>query len=161
MDNDNLNDEVKGSEKPDSALCGGLGRAERIMERIFSPTRHGAVFGEPVKSGEYTLITASEVSGGGGFGLGEGWSGQPGSDGNAGAQNTTGTAGGAGPSGGSGGGGGGGALGRPVAVIVIGPQGVKVEPIVDVTKIALQALKMWGRVTAILSSVAKQRGKKG
>jgi hypothetical protein len=42
--------------------------------------------------------------------------------------------------GGSGFGGGGGSMGRPVAIVTIGPSGVTVRPVVDVTKVALAAL---------------------
>jgi uncharacterized spore protein YtfJ len=40
---------------------------------------------------------------------------------------------------GTGGGGGGRSFARPVAVIIASPDGVRVEPVVDVTKIALAA----------------------
>jgi uncharacterized spore protein YtfJ len=80
----------------------------------------GAVFSKPVHSGEYTVITASELAIGLGAGFGSGAGGDP-------------SGGGAG----GGGGGGGSALGRPVAVISIGPNGVHVEPVVDPTKIAI------------------------
>jgi uncharacterized spore protein YtfJ len=45
--------------------------------------------------------------------------------------------------GGGGLGGGGGSHGRPVAVIVIGPNGVRVRPVVDVTKIGIAAVTTW------------------
>ena len=48
---------------------------------------------------------------------------------------------------GAGGGGGGYAAGRPVAVIEVGPQGVRVKPVLDFTKIGLTliaaALTIW------------------
>jgi uncharacterized spore protein YtfJ len=125
-------------------------QTEAIMARIFSAAQHSAVFGEPVQSGEYTVIMASEVGSGGGFGFGGGTGPAP----QAGTSTTAEASGG-------GGGGGGGASGRPVALIVIGPDGVHVEPIVDVSKIALSGIKMWGGVVSILASFAKGRkGKK-
>jgi uncharacterized spore protein YtfJ len=53
--------------------------------------------------------------------------------------------------GGGGGGGGGRTLSRPVAVIVASPEGVRVEPVVDPTKIALAAITAAGfMLTTIL-----------
>jgi hypothetical protein len=34
-------------------------------------------------------------------------------------------------------------MGRPVAIIAIGPDGVRVKPVVDVTKVALAGLTAW------------------
>jgi uncharacterized spore protein YtfJ len=102
----------------------------KVVEEIFSAAQPGAVFGEPVTAGEYTVITASEVAAGGGFGTGIGL-------GPAGSQSSE-------ASGGGGTGGGGGSSGWPVAVIVIGPDGVRVKPVVDMTKVALAMLTTWG-----------------
>jgi uncharacterized spore protein YtfJ len=122
-------------------------QSEAIMARIFTAAQHSSVFGEPVSSGEYTVITACEVGSGGGFGFGGGSSpATTGTDGQGAAQ-------------GGGGGGGGGANGRPVALIVIGPDGVRVEPIVDVSRIALSGIKMWGAVAGILAAAARGRKK--
>ena len=122
--------------------------ARETAERIFSAARPGAVFGEPVRAGEYTLITASEVTAAGGFGFG----GMP-------ETGTTGAAGQAGPApprpAGGGGGGGGASLARPVATIIIGPEGVKVQPIVDLTKIALAALTAWGAIAIMLVRMSR------
>ena len=50
-------------------------------------------------------------------------------------------------------------MGRPVAVIAIGPDGVTVKPVVDVTKIGLAALTT---VAALLGLVrTMRRGGKG
>ena len=49
----------------------------RLTERLFEVTEPGAVFSKPVKSGEHTLITASEVSVGLGSGYGYGEGGPP------------------------------------------------------------------------------------
>jgi uncharacterized spore protein YtfJ len=54
---------------------------------------------------------------------------------------------------GEGGGGGGRVLSRPVAAIVISPTGVRVEPIVDVTKIALAIFTTLGFMTAMLTQL--------
>lgn len=104
-------------------------RANQLMGRLFAAAQPDGVFSEPVTQGAYTVITASELSIGLGFGFGGGASlkseteeeGESESGGDF----------------GSGGGGGGGATARPVAAIEIGPNGVRVEPIVDPTKISI------------------------
>jgi uncharacterized spore protein YtfJ len=109
-------------------------QSEEMLEHLLGAAQPGAVYSQPVTHGEYTVITASEVGAGGGFGFGMGFSTpsatrpgeQPGN-------------------GGGGSAGGGGSSGRPVAVIVIGPAGVEVKPVLDVTKIGLVALTTWGR----------------
>jgi hypothetical protein len=85
--------------------------------------RPSAVFSAPVVSGVYTVIFASEVFARGSFGFGAD---EP-------------------ESGVTGPGGGGGSHSRPVAAIVIGPNGVKVRPIVDATRIAVgvMARQLW------------------
>jgi uncharacterized spore protein YtfJ len=114
-------------------------QAPKILEKMFAAARPGAVFGQPVEAGGYTLITASEVTSGGGFGVGTSRGPVPRDSRQptpveaappAGSQSV----------GGGGFGGGGGSMGRPVAVIAIGPSGVTVRPVVDVTKVALAAL---------------------
>jgi uncharacterized spore protein YtfJ len=115
--------------------------SEAFLGKMFVAAQPGAVFGTPVVSGDYTVITASEVGAGGGFGSGRGTG-----TGLA----TRGTELGA-PIRGEGGGmgGGGGASGRPIAVIVIGPNGVTVRPIFDITKIALAGITAWGAMLAM------------
>ncbi len=117
------------------------------MERIFSAAKAKAVFSEPVVSGNYTVITASEVSAVGGFGSGSGF-------GPAGKR--TGDSSQAENAGGGGGvGGGGGSMGRPVAVIIAGPDGVSVQPILAVTKVALRGIAFAGAIVAMLRKVLK------
>ncbi len=106
-----------------------------LLDKVFAAARPGLVFSAPVVAGAYTVIAASEVVAGGGFGLGG--SEAPPAD--------------RGITGGHGGGGGGGASTRPVAVIVIGPDGVKVKPIIDVTKIALAGITAWGAMGLMLA----------
>jgi len=108
-------------------------QAMDVLKRLFAVAEPGAVYSAPQTIGDQVVITAAEVSIGLGFGYGGGNS----------PENR----------GGGGGGGGGGAGGRPVAVICVGPQGVRVEPIIDPTKIALAfftalgaILIAWGRM---------------
>lgn len=126
------------------------GIAAAFADKVFAAAQPGAVFGAPVVSGAYTVITASEVAAGGGFGSGHGTGTKPG------ARAAEASAMAQGEGGGSGGGGG--ASARPIAVITIGPEGVTVKPIVDVTKIALAGITAWGAMLAMLLRLrAKQR----
>ena len=116
------------------------------MEKLLTAAQPGAIFGEPVKAGDYTLITASEVGAGGGFGFGFGGGMSPAANsGEASGEKQENTGGGSGI------GGGGGSTGRPVATIIIGPEGVQVEPVVDVTKIALAVFTTAGAMLLMLS----------
>ncbi len=126
---------------------------QTIADKIFAPTHAGAVYGEPVTAGNYTVITASEVVSGGGGGGGSGFG--P-------AQQKPSPAGPATESpqpetmaGGSGVGMGGGASARPVAVVVIGPAGVKVKPVVDVTKIGIAFATTLGAMLLMLGRMRK------
>ena len=92
------------------------------LNKLVSTASAGAVFGQPVVNGDTTVIPCSEVAIGMGLGSGGGPVDEKG--------NPT----------GSGSGGGGGARGRPVAAIVITKEGVRVEPIFDLTKIVLASL---------------------
>lgn len=112
---------------------------QRFFDGIMAVARPGAVFSPPVVSGNLTVITASQIAAGGGFGSGFGLGPAPRSAKEMVAEGDGSEPGGA-TSGGGGGGGGGGATGRPVAVIVIGPDGVKVKPVLDVTSIALAGI---------------------
>ncbi len=119
-------------------------QAPKLLEKLFAAAQSGAVFGQPVDAGSYTLITAAEVTSGGGFGVGMGRGPVPKRDAkqSALAESAPEEAPPAGKQSidGSGFGGGGGSMGRPVAIIAIGPNGVTVRPVVDVTKVALAAL---------------------
>jgi uncharacterized spore protein YtfJ len=129
-------------------------QAVELVEKLFAVAQPGAVYGEPVTVGEYTVITASEVNVGMGFGFGLGGGSDRGGrrqrvsedkpqdeEGEAGI--------------GGGGGGGGASAGRPVAVISIGPEGVQVEPVVDPTKIALAFFTTLGSMFFMLSKMRK------
>jgi uncharacterized spore protein YtfJ len=118
--------------------------AERVSELLGKLTlvaQPGAVFSEPITAHDHTIITASEVTVGMGVAFGSGG----GTDGSARKESAndkdTSSA-----SEGGGGGGGGGSMGRPVAVISVGPGGVRVEPVVDPTKIALAFFTMLGAI---------------
>lgn len=107
-------------------------KANELMEQLIAVADAKSVFSEPVESGEYKVLTASEVRVGLGFGFGGG-GGLESAENEPDLEGETSSTSGYGV----GGGGGGVAMGRPVAAIEIGPQGVRVEPIVDPTKIAI------------------------
>jgi uncharacterized spore protein YtfJ len=123
-------------------------QANALMERLFSITRPKAVFSKPVTQGEYTVITASELTAGLGYGYGGGGGVNPRSGESSGSQPMS--EGGFG----RGGGGGGGTTARPVAAIIMGPDGVRVEPIVDPTKIAIAFFTAFG---AMMIALRKMR----
>jgi uncharacterized spore protein YtfJ len=122
--------------------------ALQFANQIFAAARASAVYSAPVTAGAYTVITASEVTAGGGFGSGEGRgpaaNGTPAADADSPVQMSS----------GGGSGGGGGSSGRPVAVIVVGPDGVQVKPIFDVTKFGLAVVTSWA---AMLLQVLRMR----
>ena len=120
-------------------------QAMEVMDKLFAVAQPGAVFGKPVESGEYTVITAAEVKVGMGFGYGSGGGTGPAAEEETASEGEGEGAGAAAGTGYGGGGGGGGASGgRPVAVISIGPMGVRVEPVVDVTKLGLAFITALG-----------------
>jgi len=99
------------------------------------------------------VITACEVTIGLGFGYGMG---------SAGGAEPVGEGEGEGeakgqpvPAVSGGGGGGGNATARPVAVIHIGPEGVEVEPVVDVTKLGLAFFTMLGSIFLMAGKIRK------
>src|SRR5690606_19421305 len=94
--------------------------------------RPEAVFAEPLTADGRTVIGAAEVLVGAGFGSGGGFG--PAAEGKEDKGPAVSVEGG-----GIGAGVGGFAQSRPVAVIIIDQSGVRVEPVVDVTKIGLAA----------------------
>ena len=123
-------------------------KANELMNHLAQAARPSAVYAEPVTQGEYTVITASEVTIGLGYGYGGG-----GGVGSEGSQEGPPAESGSGF--GAGGGGGGGSTARPVAVIEIGPHGVRVEPVVDPTKIVLAFFTAFGSMFMMLSRMRK------
>jgi len=120
-------------------------QALEFMQELTKSANTSAVYSQPVQAGDYTIITASEVGTGGGFGYGGGF----GPDDEEQTEGKVST-------GGYAGGGGGGSTGRPVAVISIGPDGVTVEPVIDFTKIALAAATALG---SMFMMARRMRGK--
>jgi uncharacterized spore protein YtfJ len=140
-----------------------------LLEKLIATARPTAVFGQPVTGGDYTVINVAEVSCGMGVGFGGG--GGTGADdedqGIKGRHDAVApTEGDEGlksrhdilpPTGGYGigGGGGGFSTARPVAAISIGPDGVHIEPVVDVTKIGLAFFTTLGAMALMFSNMRK------
>ena len=155
------------AEKSSVAAVESIGHT---LERFLEIASVNSVYDSPVQHGDKLIIPAAEVLGGLGFGLGagigmgenpnkkdeieegEGTEGEekpfaaPASE--AGRKIETG-------GGGSGGGGGGRVFARPVAVIVSGPDGVIVQPVVDATKIALAFFTALGFMVGMASRMRR------
>lgn len=114
--------------------------ANELMGKLFDVTRPDAVYSQPVTVGDYTVINASEYMAG--IGVGYGGGGGTGPNEAAAEGEASGY--------GGGGGGGGSTMARPVATIIITPGGVRVEPIVDVTKIAISLFTAFGAMALAL-----------
>jgi uncharacterized spore protein YtfJ len=115
---------------------------QETLETFLETADVSKVYAEPVEHEGTLIIPAAEVVAGMGFGAGFGSGGPHDQDG-------------------SGGGGGGGAGGqsqaRPVAVIIADKNGVRVEPVFDITKISLAFLTALG---FMIGTAAKmKRGK--
>ncbi len=110
------------------------------IAKLFDVYQPGVVFSEPTTIGETTVITAAEVNVVMGVGFGRG---------SGGIRKTGGE--------GGGGGGGGASAGRPVAAIIIGPKGVQIEPIVDITKIALAFFTTLGAIFMAWRAMRRQQ----
>ncbi|HEX7974046.1 MAG TPA: spore germination protein GerW family protein [Anaerolineales bacterium] len=117
---------------------------QNTMDTFLEAASVDAVYGEPIENGDTLIIPTAEIISGLGFGVGTGYGGnRDGEETNEG--------------GGGGGGGGGRVLSRPVAVIISSPEGVRVEPVVDVTKVALAALTAFGFMWAMVMRMRSPR----
>lgn len=118
--------------------------ANELIGRLFDITSADAVYSQPITVGDHTIINASEYSAT--LGMGYGGGGGVGPNPEA-TQQANGY--------GGGGGGGGATMSRPVAAIIVSPDGVRVEPIVDVTKIAIT---MFTALGAMALALRKMKG---
>ena len=123
----------------------GLEVFQDTMEEFLAAADVRVVYGEPIQHDDTTIIPTAEVLCGLGFGVGSG-------SGTSADENPD------KPSQGFGGGGGGGRiLSRPVAVVVASPEGVRVEPVVDITKIALAGLTALGFMVGMVFRMSSHR----
>lgn len=112
-----------------------------ILEQFVETASVDAVYGPPIQHGETLVVPAAEVLCAMGFGMGSGSG--------SGENNESG--------GGGGGGGGGRVLSRPVAAIIIENNQVRVEPVVDVTKIALGLFTTLGFIASMAWRMKRSR----
>lgn len=138
-DYDELEDDVQSS----------LEIVDANLDKFFRVSSVQAVYGEPIEHGDTVIIPTAEVLSGMGFGVGVGRNSSPAAEEEQEEVETTGQ--------GGGGGGGGYAFSRPVAVIVASPEGVRVEPVIDITKLALAGLTAAGMVIGTLYRMLRSR----
>jgi len=108
---------------------------DKKMEEFLSAASVEAVYKTPLEHGEALIIPAAEVFSVLGFGVGSGWGKEENEQGEEPGNGEK-----PGIGGGGCGGGGGSIFTRPVAVIVSTPAGVRVDPVFDLTKIALAGI---------------------
>ena len=118
--------------------------AHKLLGKLFDITKPEAIYSQPVTVDDVTVITASEYT----AGLGVGYGGGGGTSTEMSEDETNAGYGG-------GGGGGGGTMGRPVAAIIIESGSARVEPIIDVTKVAIAFITALGGIGLALSRMRK------
>jgi uncharacterized spore protein YtfJ len=123
-----------------------LAVVERTYTELLKTSGVDQVYAKPIKKDDTLLIPAAEVISGIGFGVGYVYSSGDGDEGGT-----------SGLGGGEGGGGGGRTFSRPVAVVVASPDGVRVEPVVDPTKILLAAITAGGFMIAMILRIISPR----
>jgi uncharacterized spore protein YtfJ len=130
-----MTDEIEISQPAEA----GLDVFQDTVEEFLAAADVRVVYGEPIQHDDTMIIPTAEVLCGMAFGIGSG-------SGTNADQNPD------QPSQGSGGGGGGGGriLSRPVAVVVASPEGVRIEPVIDITKIALAGLTALGFMVGMM-----------
>ena len=117
-----------------------LDMVQETMDTLIATADVSKVYGEPIAHEETMIIPAAEVLAVAGFGAGYGSGGQEDASGE-----------------GGGGGGGGHTFSRPVAVVIADNEGVRVEPVVDPTKIAMTFFTAVGFMVATIARM--KRGK--
>jgi uncharacterized spore protein YtfJ len=116
------------------------------MKTLIETASVDRVYGTPIEVGETKIIPAAENLIFMGFGVGAGFGSAPIKD----DEGTKSNGEGIGEGGAGGGVGGGRTLSRPVAVIIASPEGVRVEPIADRTKVIMAAITAAGFVASML-----------
>ncbi len=114
--------------------------AEDLFGKLLDSSGVSAVYGRAIRQGDVAVIPTAEVISVMGFGTGFGY-GPVTAEGEE-AVTQTGV--------GEGGGGGGKTFSRPVAVVIASPEGVRVEPVCDRTKVLMTAITAGGFMAATL-----------
>lgn len=121
---------------------------EHALDRIGAAARVDAVVGQPVVAGDRTVLPLAETFYAGGYGGGVGTGSTPSeSDANRAASS----------GGGSGYGGGGTAKARPVAIVEISPDGVRVVPVFDWTSLGIAAVATLGALVMARGRMRRAR----
>lgn len=139
-------------EKSETDRRQSIGSFEAILsrvDRLLEVARPEAVYAPPVTVGTRTVIGAAEVLIATGVGGGGGYDARS-------PEGEEPAAADAMDNGGFGGGGGGYAQSRPVAVVIIDDEGVRVEPVVDATKLGLAALTVFGSMVFFLGRIMRR-----
>jgi uncharacterized spore protein YtfJ len=128
------------------------------MGRFIDTARVEAVYASPVQVGEQVIIPAAEIVCAMGFGYGSGHWLPPNGEEPEGPAPAASREEAASPIGGEGFGGGGGGytFSRPVALVIATPDGVRVEPILDRTKIWLAAFTAAGFMLGMAARMLKR-----
>jgi uncharacterized spore protein YtfJ len=113
---------VNENESYGSQVADATNFADQVANGLSNISNVGAerIFRDPVHVGDRVVITAAALDIAGGMGVGNGIDNQG--------------------NGGGGGGAGGRTEGRPVAAIDIGPEGVRIHPIIDFTRVGVTLL---------------------
>jgi len=119
----------------------------KTMEAFIETASVDRVYGAPVEVGDTIIIAAAENLAVLGFGAGGGYGSAEG-EGDEDSPSL-------GEGGGGGGGGGGRILSRPVAVIIASPEGVRVEPVADRTKVIMAAITAAGFVASMVFKMTR------
>lgn len=114
--------------------------AQETLETFIATADVSKVYGDPIAHEETLIIPAAEVLAVAGFGAGYG---------SGGPEEAGGEGGGAG--------GGGRTFSRPVAIVIADQNGVRVEPVVDPTKIAMTFFTALGFMVATIARMTKGR----
>ncbi len=116
------------------------------MQALIDTASVEHVYGKPIEVGETKIIPAAENLVFMGFGVGASFGSAP-VKGEEGAQSAD---EGVGEGAGGMGGGGGRTLSRPVAIVIASPEGVRVEPVADRTKVIMAAITAAGFVAGMM-----------
>ncbi len=132
------------AKRPENATDSGemvpgmsLELTRQVMSQLLDESGPQTAFGRPIKSDEVTVIPAAEVISVAGVGSATGYWAEEETDEEGGGS-------------GVGSGGGGKTFSRPVAVVVISGEEVRVEPVFDLTKVFLAAITAAGFMLATL-----------
>jgi uncharacterized spore protein YtfJ len=127
-----------------------------LVSKLLRVTEPDTVFSKPISAGDYSVINASAVSVGMGFGYGRGGTLEEEEEIERAQTFVVEEDDEPEAAFGDGGGGGGFSQARPVATITLGPNGVDVTPIVDVTKIGIAILTTLGSMLLMFSKMRRE-----